>query len=87
MKSQKVNEHIDDLRKVILRCRQCNLKMNPLKCVFRVSFDKLSRFTVYRKGIDLDPAKAKTSHEMEPPKTCKQLKTFMGEFIKCINLF
>lgn len=43
---------------------------------FGISFRKFLRFTVYKKGIDLDQAKSKAIEAMEPPKTFKQLKSF-----------
>lgn len=62
VKSKEVDQHIDDLRRVFNRCRKYKLRMNPLKCVFGVSSGKFLGFTVHRKGIDLDPTKAKAIH-------------------------
>ena len=36
VKSKRVNEHVDHLRKSFERMRHHQLKLNPLKCAFRV---------------------------------------------------
>lgn len=61
-----------------MRCRRYNLRINLLKCACRVSSRKLLGFIVHRKGIDLDPSNAKANRDMKPPKTIKQLKSFLG---------
>lgn len=66
VKSKEVDQHVDDLRKVFNRCRKYNLRTNPLKCASGVSSRKFLGFTVHRKGIDLDPTKAKAIRDMEP---------------------
>lgn len=49
-----------------------------MKCAFGVASGKFLGFTVHKKGIDLDPAKAKATRDMEPSKMTKQLKSFLG---------
>lgn len=79
VKSKKSSQHINDLRRVFIRCREYNLKMNSLKCGFGVSSGKSLGFVVHHKGIDIDPTKAKAIQDMTPPKTVKELKSFMGK--------
>lgn len=45
-----------------------------IRCLLR----KILRFTVHRNSIDLDPSKGKTIRDIEPPKTVKKLKIFLG---------
>lgn len=52
VRSKEVFQQIDNLRKVFTRCMQYNLRMNPLKCVFSVSFKEFLGFTVIGKGIN-----------------------------------
>lgn len=78
VKSKEVDQHIDDLKRVFNRCRKYKLRMNPLKCSFGVSSGRFLGFTVHRKAINLDAAKAKAIRDMEPPKSTKQLKSFLG---------
>lgn len=51
--------------------------MDPLKGAFGVSSENILEFTIHKKEIDLKLAKAKAIQAMEPPITCKQLKSFM----------
>ena len=46
VKSKKINNHLQDLRKVFERLQKYQLKMNPLKYVFRVSSGKFLGFVV-----------------------------------------
>lgn len=59
VKSKKVDQHIHDLRRVFIRCREYNLRMNPLKCAFEISSGKFLGFVVHYKGINIDPTKAR----------------------------
>lgn len=60
-KSKEVSQHIDDQKKVFVRYRKDNLRMNPLKCAFGVSSGKSLGYTVHRKGIDLNKTKARAA--------------------------
>lgn len=75
-KPQEVNKHLDDVRKVFLRSRQYNLRMNLLEYAFGLSSAKFLGFTVHRKCINLHPAKPKAIEDMEPPSPCKQMKLY-----------
>ena len=79
VKSKKREEHIQMLKKVFERCRNFKLRMNPLKCAFRVSSRKFLGFLVHNRGIDMDPAKATTIATMKPPTIVKELKSFLGK--------
>ena len=71
--------HAKVLRKVFERCQTFKLRMNPLKCAFRVSSGKFLGFLVHSKGIDVDLAKAPTIATMKPPTTVKELESFLGK--------
>ena len=79
VKSKKRENHVKVLRKVFERCQTFKLRMNPLKCAFRVSSGKFLGFLVHSKGIDVDPAKAPTIATMKPPTTVKELESFLGK--------
>ena len=53
--------------------------MNPLKSAFGVAAGKFLGFLVHQRGIDMDSMKAKAIATMEPPKTVKELKSFLGK--------
>ena len=57
IKSKKVEDHLVDLKKLFERLRKYILKLNPRKCAFRAPADKLLRFIVTKKNIEIDPAK------------------------------
>ena len=79
VKSKRREEHFYVLKKVFERCRAFKLRVNPLKCVFRVSSRKFLGFLVHSSGIDVDPAKATAIVTMRPPVTVKELKSFLGK--------
>ena len=58
--------------------------MNPKKCVFGVFLGKLLGFIVSKRGIKIDPNKAKAIAEMPPPKNIKELRGLIGrlQFIR-----
>ena len=77
VKSKTREDHFGILKKVFERCRLYKLKMNPLKCAFRVSAGKFLGFFVHQRGIDVDPARASAITTMKPPTTYKELKSFL----------
>ena len=54
VKLRRWEDHVKFLRKVFERCRLFKLRMNPLKCAFRVSAGKFLGFLVHSRGIDVD---------------------------------
>ena len=58
LKSRRREDHVKVLRKAFERCRLFKLRMNPLKCAFKVSIRKFLGFLVYSRGIDIYLAKA-----------------------------
>ena len=71
VKSKRREEHFCVLKRVFERCRAFKLRMNRLKCAFRVSFWKFLGFLVHSRGIDVDLAKTTTIATMRPPVTIK----------------
>ena len=57
MKSQKINEHNEDLRKYFEIMRQYRMKLNPIKCTFCVSVGRFLGFIVHDRGIEVNPKK------------------------------
>jgi hypothetical protein len=55
IKSAAHKSHLADLRLVFERMRHYGLKMNPLKCAFRVSTGKFLGFIIHDKDIEIDP--------------------------------
>ena len=79
MKSKRREDHIKVLREVFERCKLFKLRMNPLKCAFRVFARKFLGFLVHSRGIDVDPTKAMAIATMKPLTIVKELKSFLGQ--------
>ena len=78
IKSKESSNHLEDLRKFFARLRKYNLKLNLAKCVFGVPAGKLLGFIVSRRGIELDPSKIKAIRDLPPPKSKKEVMSFLG---------
>jgi hypothetical protein len=78
-RSKKRTQHLDDLRIIFQRCRQYNIRLNPLKCVFYVTAGRLLGFIVSQSGITVDPLKVKAITEIPPPQNIRQLQSLQGK--------
>ncbi|XP_050215356.1 uncharacterized protein LOC126666527 [Mercurialis annua] len=86
IKSSTNAAHLADLRKGFERFRTNGLKMNPLKCTFRVSTRNFLGFLVHQREVEVDKNKAKVIVNAEPPQTKKQLQRLIGQ-IKFLRRF
>ncbi|KAK5776518.1 hypothetical protein PVK06_044477 [Gossypium arboreum] len=77
-KSRTKEEYVQVLRKLFLRLRKFQLKLNPAKCTFGARSGKLLGFVVSEKGIEIDPDKVKSIQELPPPRTQKEVQGFLG---------
>ncbi|TYK06498.1 uncharacterized protein E5676_scaffold70G00260 [Cucumis melo var. makuwa] len=77
-KSRLEEKHVVTLRKLFERLRKFQLKLNPAKCIIGVSSGKLLGFIVSREGIKVDPDKIKAIVDLRPPKTQKEVRSFLG---------
>ena len=55
VKSLDKKKHMDDLQKIFDTLRRYNMKLNPSKCAFGVSFGKFIGFMVSHRGIEANP--------------------------------
>ncbi|XP_074267062.1 uncharacterized protein LOC141590364 [Silene latifolia] len=78
--------HPKALRKFLERLTKYNMRLNPQKCVFGVTFGKLLGHIVSHHGIEIDPLKIKAIMEMPHPKTEKEIRGFLGR-IQYISRF
>ena len=67
-----------NLRKLFKHLRKFQLKLNPAKCTFRATFEKLLGFVVSKKGIEIDPDKVRAIQDLPPPRIQKEIRSFMG---------
>ncbi|XP_052878862.1 uncharacterized protein LOC128285404 [Gossypium arboreum] len=77
-KSRIEEEHIQVLRKLFMRLRKFQLKLNPTKCTFGARSGKLLGFVVSEKGIEIDSDKVRAIQELSPPRTQKEVRGFLG---------
>ena len=54
------------------------MKLNPTKCTVGAMSEKLLRFVVSKRGIEIDPDKVRAIQDLPPPRTQKEVKSFMG---------
>ncbi|XP_052477775.1 uncharacterized protein LOC128033757 [Gossypium raimondii] len=77
-KSRTEEDHLRVLRKLFLRLRKFQLKLNPAKCIFGARSGKLLGFIVSKKWIEIDPDKVKAIRDFPPPGTQKEVRGFLG---------
>ena len=77
-KSQGEDDHVVNLRKLFERLRKFQLKLNPAKCTFGATSKKLLGFVVSKKGIEIDLDKVRAIQDLPPPRTQKEVRSFMG---------
>ena len=73
-----VDDHVVNLRKLFERLRKFQLKLNPTKCTFGATSEKLLGFVVSKKGIEIDLDKVRVIQDLPPPRTQKEVRSFMG---------
>jgi hypothetical protein len=78
-RSKKHTQHLDDLRIIFQWCRQYNIRLNPLKCIFCMTTGCLLRFIVSQRSITMDPFKVQAITEIPPPQNLRQLQSLQGK--------
>ena len=86
MKSKDHEGYILALRMFFERIQFYKLQLNPKRCTFGVTSEKLLRFMVSQRGIKVDPNTIKAIVEMKPPRTKKEIQGYLGR-IQCISKF
>ncbi|GAB2266301.1 hypothetical protein Dimus_037883 [Dionaea muscipula] len=83
-KGSSIDGQFAQLKSLFERMREYGLKLNPLKCAFRVGAGNFLGFLVHKRGIEIAPGKASAILKAEPPRT-KELQRFLGQinFLRC----
>ena len=71
-------DHNEMLEKVLHVCRQVNLKFNKEKYLFRNTRVPSFGGIISWKALSLEPRKVQALTDMLPPKTKKELQSFLG---------
>jgi hypothetical protein len=74
VKSEKREDLRDDLKETFDNLRKSKMMLNPKKCVFDVSSDKLLGYMVSFRGIDTNPKKVEAIENLQPPQTRKEIQ-------------
>ena len=75
VKSLRENDHLNDLQETFDTLRSYIMKLNPSKCVFRVTAGKFLGFMVSQKGIEVNSEKVRAILELKPPRTMKAVQS------------
>jgi hypothetical protein len=69
VKSKKREDLLDDLKETFNNLRKYKMMLNPKKCVFSVSSEKLLDYMVSYQGIDVNPKNVKVIEQLQLPQT------------------
>ena len=86
VKSKEEEDHLDDLKEMFNTLRQYNMKLNPSKYAFGVSFGKFLSFMVSQRGIEANPERVRAILDISSPKTIKEVQSFTGR-VAALNSF
>ena len=86
VKSVRENDHLNDLQETFDTLRSYNMKLNPSKCMFRVTAKKFLGFMVSQRGIEVNPEKVQAILELKPPRTVKAVLSLNGK-VAALNRF
>lgn len=71
-------EHLENLEIIFQTLEQANMKIQLDKCEFFQEQVEFLGFIISRDGIKTNPKKVKAIREFPPPKTVKELRSFLG---------
>ena len=78
LKSLRENDHLSNLQETFDTLQAYNMKLNPNKCVFKVTAGKFLGFMVSQRGIEVNPEKIRAIMELAPPKIVKEVQSLNG---------
>jgi hypothetical protein len=70
--------HIECLRLMLDKCRQCQIALNLKKCIFFSPFGVLLGHIVCKQGLLVDPSKIYIIVDLPPPTLVRQRCTMLG---------
>ncbi|XP_060962150.1 uncharacterized protein LOC133032282 [Cannabis sativa] len=72
------DECLHHLSLVLIRCKEKNLVLNSEKCHFIVKRGIVLGHVISSEGIEVDKAKVDLISKLPPPKTVKEIRSFLG---------
>ena len=79
VKSKMAGDHIEYLNQMFNILRKYRMKLNPLKCAFRVGSGKFLEFTVNQREIEANLEKINALLEMSFPRKPKEVISLVGK--------
>ena len=79
VKSKQRQDHVTHLQQVFDILRKYGMKLNPLKCAFRVSAGKFLGFMVTQRGIESNPLQLKAILQSPAPSSKKEVQQLTGQ--------
>ena len=79
VKSQQATDYIRDLDETFKILKSYQMKLNPLKCAFGVTFGKFLGFMVNSRRIKAHPEKMMALVEMRSPTRVKDVQSLNGQ--------
>ena len=73
-----LKKHVEVLRLMLERCRQCQISLNIKKFIFGTPFGILLGHIVCKQGLLVDLAKIAVIVNLPAPKTVRQLRETLG---------
>lgn len=77
--SRKGKHHLRYLRKVLMRCREHGVSLNPKKSIFGVTEGKLLGHIVSKEGVKVDPERVKAIQQLSLPSNRNGVRSFFGQ--------
>ena len=78
VKSRERANHLAALERFFERIRQFRSRLNPKKCTFGVTYEKLLGYMVSERGIKANPDKIKAILNMPTLRTKREITCFLG---------
>ena len=69
---------LENLRAVLVRCKETNLVLNWEKCHFMVQEGIVLDHRISARGIEVDRAKIEAIENLPPPSSVKGIRCFLG---------
>ena len=77
--SKRRKDHMEDLRKVLQRCREHGISLNPKKSVFYVTKEKILGHIVSQEGIKIDPDRVEAIQRLSLPSNKTRVKSLFSQ--------
>jgi hypothetical protein len=79
VKSAGFKEHVTELKLSLERMKKYGLRMNPLKCAFRVILGRFLGFVVHENIIQIDPKKIESIKKIGEPMCKRDVQKLLGK--------